>query len=145
MARFHSWPAILFPLKQVKDFKYLGSRMESTERDLKERKALARRALNNLKKIWTSNLSRELKTRIFVAAIETILLCSCEALTAALTKSLDGYYTRMLEVVYNISWQQHITNKELYGDLPKVSEKVAARRLKLAGHCLRHPELLASS
>ncbi len=39
----------------------------------------------------------------------------------------------MLQVVFNISWQQHITNKELYGDLPKVSDKVAARRHKLAG------------
>ena len=38
-----------------------------------------------------------------------------------------------------------ITNKELYGDLPKVLDKVAARRLKLAGHCLRHPELPAFS
>ncbi len=135
------------PLKQVKDFKYLGSRMESTEKDIKERKASAWRALNNLRKIWTSNLSSGLKTRIFIAAIETILLYSCEAwtLTAALTKSLDGCYTRMLRVVFNISWQQHITNKELYGDLPKVSDKVAARRLKLAGHCLRHPELPASS
>ena len=53
------------PLKQVKDFNYLGSRMESTQRDIKERKASAWRAVNNLKKIWTSNLSRGLKTRIF--------------------------------------------------------------------------------
>ena len=43
-------------------------------------------------------------------------------------------------MIFNISWQQQIINKELYGDLPKVSDKVAGRRLKLAGHCLRHPE-----
>ena len=47
--------------------------------------------------------------------------------------------------VWLISWQQHLTNKKLYGNLPKVSDKVAARRLKLAGHCLGHPELPASS
>ncbi len=35
------------PLKQVKDFKYLGSRMESTGRDIKEREAPAWRAFNN--------------------------------------------------------------------------------------------------
>ncbi len=81
-------------LKQVKDFKYLGSRMTSTERDIKERKVSAWRALHNLKNIWTSNLSRVLKTWIFVAAIETILLYSCEAwtLTARLTKLLDVCY-----------------------------------------------------
>ncbi len=78
-----------YPLKQVKDFKYQVSRMESTQKDTKERKASACRALNNLRKIWTSNLSRALKTRIFIAAIETILLYSCEAWTrtTALTVS----------------------------------------------------------
>ena len=88
--------------------------MESTERerDIKARKASAWRALNNLRKIQTSNLSRGLKTQIFVAASKTILLYSCEAwtLTAALIKSVD----------------EHITNKELYSDLPKISDKVAA-------------------
>ena len=44
-----------------------------------------------------------------------------------------------------ISWQQHITNKELYGDASEVSDKVSAWRLKLADQCLRHPELPASS
>ena len=58
------------PLKRVKDFIYLGLRMKRTERDIKEGKALAWRALNNLKKILTS---RRIKTRIFVAAIKTIL------------------------------------------------------------------------
>jgi hypothetical protein len=38
--------------------------------------------------------------------------------------------------VLNISRQQHITNRELYGELPKVTSKIAARRLKLAGHAL---------
>ena len=48
----------------------------------------------------------------------------------------------MLVVVLNISWQQHITNTELYGDLPNVPDKVAARRPKLAGHCLWHQKLI---
>ena len=85
------------PLKQVKDFRYLGTRMESTERHQGEKSSME----------GPQHLTRGLKTRIFVAAIETILLYSCEAwtLTAALTKSLGGGYTRMLQVVFNISWQ----------------------------------------
>ena len=67
------------PIKLLKDFRYLGSRMESTERDIKEREASAWKALNNLKKIWTSNLLRALQNQIFIAAIETKLLYSCEA------------------------------------------------------------------
>ncbi len=61
------------PLKQAKDFKYLGWRMEGTESDIKERETSAWTALNNLK-VWTSNLQRSLITQIFVAAIKTILL-----------------------------------------------------------------------
>ena len=46
---------------------------------------------------------------------------------------------------FDISWKLDVTNKELCGDLPKVSDKVAARRLNLSGHCLRHTELPVSS
>jgi hypothetical protein len=47
----------------------------------------------------------------------------------------------MLRVVLNISWRQHMANEELYGELDRTSNKVAARRMELAGHCYRHPEL----
>ena len=43
----------------------------------------------------------------------------------------------------NVHWSSHTTNEELYNKLPKVSNKVASRRLGLAGHCYRHPELSA--
>ena len=33
-----------------------------------------------------------------------------------------------------------MTNKELYGNLPPAQSKVGFRRLKLAGHYVRHPE-----
>ena len=36
-----------------------------------------------------------------------------------------------------------MTNKELYGDLPKLSCKIRERRLRLAGHCVRHREDIA--
>ena len=44
-----------------------------------------------------------------------------------------------------ISWKQKLTNDELYRELPPVTTKIAERRLKLAGHCIRHPELSASN
>ena len=50
----------------------------------------------------------------------------------------------MLRMVLNISWKQHVTNEELYGDMPKLSCKVRERRLGLAGHCVRHREEIAS-
>ena len=44
----------------------------------------------------------------------------------------------------NVSWKSKIPNKQLYGDLPPVSSKVAYRRLLLAGHCVRHADEEAS-
>ncbi len=44
----------------------------------------------------------------------------------------------------NVSWEQHMTNKILYGELPKISSKIRERRMRTAGHCLRHPEEEAS-
>ena len=37
-----------------------------------------------------------------------------------------------------------VSNAELYGDLPIVSLKVRHRRMRLAGHAIRHPELSLS-
>ena len=82
-------------IKKVLDFKYLGSRMMSSEKDIKVRKVLAWRAMNDMKKIWKLNLTRGLIKRIFTAAIESILMYGCEkwTLTKTMLKSLDGCYT----------------------------------------------------
>ena len=37
-----------------------------------------------------------------------------------------------------------MNNQELYGSLPRVSEKIRVRRLRLAGHCALHNEEIAS-
>ena len=33
-----------------------------------------------------------------------------------------------------------MTNKELYGDLPRITDKIRERRLSFAGHCCRSKE-----
>ena len=132
-------------LEWTDDFKYLGSWVDSSEKDISVRKALAWKALNSMMKIWKSGMRRPLKVRFFVATIESILLYGCESwtLSKAQEKSLDGTYTRMLRKALNVHWTSHTTNHELYGELPLVSDKIASRRLQLAGHCFRHPELSA--
>ena len=119
--------------------------MGSTEKYIAVRKALAWYALNGMDRIWKSNMQTGLKKRFFVACIESILLYGCEAwaMTLELERSLNGTYTRMLRKALNIHWSTHTRNSELYGDLPAVSDKIASRRLQLAGHCYRHPELTA--
>ena len=63
-------------------------------------------------------------------------------LTPKLAKEIDGCYIRMLRAVLNVHWKQHITNKELYGELPKLSDKIRQRRLRFAGHCSRSQQEL---
>ena len=60
----------------------------------------------------------------------------------------DTYRTisnRMLRTALNIHWNQLLTNEQLYGSLPKISEKIRRRRLKLAGHCRRSDGVIAAN
>ena len=99
------------------------------------------------RKIWKSRLFPQLKRRVFVASVESFLLYGCEAwsLTVQMERNIDGIYTRMLRAVLNASWEDHTENVDLYGTLPRVTDKIRARRMGFAGPCVRHPELVASN
>ena len=60
-------------------------------------------------------------------------------------RNIDGIYTRMLRAVLNASWEDHTENVDLYGTLPRVTDKIRARRMGFAGPCVRDPELVASN
>ena len=124
------------------DFKYLGSWINSTERDIKIRKAIAWRTLTSFAKAWKSPLNRMHKVRVFRSTVESVLLYGCEAwtLTSQNIKRLDGCYTRMLRAALNVHWSQRITNKDLYLELPKISQSIRERSLRFAGHCHRRKE-----
>ena len=133
-------------IKSVDDFKYLGSWIDNTYKDIKVRKAQAWVACNRLNKIWKSNLSRNLKTRLFMTTVESVLLYGCEswAMNKTTTKQIDGAYTRLLRSALNISWRDRVSNERLYDSLPKVSTKIKERRMRLCGHCYRHNDEIAS-
>ena len=42
-----------------------------------------------------------------------------------------------LGTVLNVHWQKHITNKDLYGKLPRLSEKIRQKRVRFAGHFIQ--------
>ena len=94
---------------------------------------------NGIHLIWKSDLPRNIKVEFFRATVESVLLYGGETwtLTKSLEQRLDGCYTRLLRAALNISWRQHTTNKELYGDLPRVSTTLRERRLRFSGHCWR--------
>ena len=68
----------------------------------------------------------EVKRRLFVSTVKCVLIYGCEAwaLTVKEEKALDGIYTRMLRMALNVSWEDHMRNTELYGDLPRRSDKI---------------------
>ena len=113
-------------IKQVEDFKYLGSYIASTEHDVNIRLGKAWNALNELDKIWKSNLTDNLKRNFFRAAVETVLLYGSVSwtLTTHLEKKIDGAFTRMLRTAFNRSWKDHPTNVELYGHILPISKSI---------------------
>ena len=116
-------------------------------KDFKVRKALAWSACHKLRKIWTSTLSKRIKISLVIATFESVLLYGAETWTITQTmkkKQFDGCYTRMLRMAFNVSWKQHIPNIQLHGELPLVSAKVQQRRMRLAGHCVRHGDEVAN-
>ena len=46
---------------------------------------------------------------------------------------------------HNITWMDKMTNEDLYGNLPRISNKIRERRLRLPRHCVRHSELEVSN
>ena len=103
-------------------------------------------ACHNLRSIWSSSLKKSIKIHLSLCTVESVLLYNSEtwSLTKQMEKSLDGACTRMLRMALNVSWKQHMTNEQLYGNLPPVTSKIAACHLRLAGHCTCHPEEIAS-
>ena len=99
-------------LKVVDNFKYLGGWMQSSEKDISVRKALAWTACHKLKQIWSSSLNRNIKIRLFLATVESVLLYGSETwtLTKTLEKQLNGTYTRLLRMATNTSWNLRLTN-----------------------------------
>jgi hypothetical protein len=129
-------------IKRVDDFKYLGSQLISSEKDLKHRKKLAWMACLKLKKIWLSKtLSRDMKLKIFQSIVEPVLLYGAQtwSMTETLNDTLDGCYTRLLRYAFSIrvTKDNHVFNKDLFGELDPVSVRLKRLRLRFAGHCHR--------
>ena len=113
-------------LNEVEDFPCLGSHMNSCSKGIIVRIGKARTTLMKLNTIWISILINSIKMNFLQAIVGTVLLYGSNdwTLTQALSKELDGAHTKMLRVVKNITWQQHITNEVLCGGLSNISTAI---------------------
>ena len=132
-------------IKEVSNYKYMGAWISSSEKDFEIIKALAWTVMHKMKRLWTYNMSNQLKIRAFKATVETVLLygSQCWTVDSKLRKRIDGCYTRLLRMAQNIIWKSKTNNEKLYNGLPKVTDIISERMLNLAGHCVRHKEEMA--
>ena len=121
-------------IKKVSDFKYLGSYIQSTEKDMNIRLAKSWAALNKMNAIWKSRLPDRIKRNFFRATVESVLVYGSVSwtLTKALEKRLSGNYTRMLRAILNKSWKDHHTNKEIYANIPDIYTSIRQQRLRFS-------------
>ena len=126
-------------IAEVTDFRYLGSWIMSSQKDFVVRRACAYETANKLWRVWKSGCSRHTKIRVFRATVESVLFYGAETwtLTAQLTSRICGAYTNLLRKALNVPWTDHITNTQLYGDLPRADDIIRHRRLHFAGHAAR--------
>ena len=68
-------------LQVEKDFKYLGSCINSSEKDIKVRNSLKWNALHSMQIIWKSKINVLRKRRLIVATVESVLIYGSEAWT----------------------------------------------------------------
>ena len=74
-------------LENVKEFKYLGSRIASSEHDLNYRKGNAWDAFWKLRTVWLSDTSLNIKINLYKASVLSILMYGCE--TWVLTSKME--------------------------------------------------------
>ena len=121
---------MVFSLKSLDKFTYLGNSISSTENDINMWLPKAWTAIDRLLIIWKSDLSDKIKHNFFQVAVVSILLYNC---------------TRMLRATLNKSWEQHLTKQQLYGHLPPISKTIHMRWTRHVGHCWRSKDKLISN
>jgi hypothetical protein len=132
-------------IKKVEDFKYLGSKVSSTESDFKNRKALAWCAYWKLEKIWKGrHIPPALKGKIFMASVISVLLYGCEAwiVSKELESKINSFATTCYRMWLGMKPVDRIRLDEIY---KKVNQKplieiLRQRQLVWVAHALRRKD-----
>lgn len=131
-------------LKNVASFTYFGIDVADSGKALKARRAKAWGAEKRLHCLFHSDAPPQLKTRIFRATVEQVLLYGIEALTMTekLAKTLNGNYDALLRYALGIHHPEHISTNALRGLTGTVPCRLLAaeRRFRLIGHLVRHQD-----
>jgi len=132
-------------LKEVQDFKYLGTWLMNSVNDFKVRKAAAWTAIRGLNRIWRSKLlDDKTKFNLFQSLIVSILLYNAVTWTVnkTLTRYLNSAYNKLLRYALDITYTpgtRLMTNEQMYvkHHITPITKVLQLRRLTFAGHCYR--------
>ena len=135
-------------LEDVAQFTYLGSRLDNdgdASSDVNVRIGKAAGVFRRLHPVWNRNLvSITTKIKLYMSIVVPTAIYACETWksTARITHLLNVFHQRCLRKLMKISWRDHITNESVLrrAKLRALSDIVAERRLRLAGHILRLPD-----
>ena len=111
-------------LEEVKDFRYLGSIVDThggTEADVKKRISKARVAFNLLRNVWKSKVIGELNKTTLIR--------------------IQTFVNHCLRRILRIHWMDRVSNKVLWDrtHLAQIEIEILKRRWGWLGHTLRKP------
>lgn len=145
MATFHIDETTL---ENVDKFKYLGVTVDKSstlDTELSTRLGIASTTFGRLsKRVWRNNhLTIKTKVRVYEACVLSILLYGAESWPTYRPQEsrISAFHTRSLRSIIGISWEDRMTNEELFqltGSGP-LSSRLKFTRLRWAGHVHRMP------
>ena len=134
------------PVKQVNEFKYLGSIITeegSSEKDIKIRIAIAKTAFGKLKKLLTNiSMNFQLRVRLLQSHVWSTLLYGCEGWTLKkhTVEKLEAAEMWFLRRMFRVPWTARETNEAILnraGMQRSLIKTIRRRQLKFLGHTLR--------
>ena len=139
------------PLEQVENFKYLGQNITpdgKNELEIKTKLAIAKSRFTQMYKVLTTRqISLELRHRLLVCYVFSVILYGCETwtLTKPLMEKIEACEMWFLRKMGNISYKQKITNDEVLrrlGTQRTLLKSIKTRKLSFFGHTKRHNNIM---
>jgi len=131
-------------LKIVRDYIFLGSYLVSELKDMRRRLKRGWEAVRRLAKFWRDpSVRTKVKMLFFSSICQSVFLYSSATwvLDAKMEAALNGCYTRMLRFVKGLSFEDHPTIEDIYGDMPTVVRLIAQRRLAMIGNAFQRKDV----
>ena len=137
-------------LETVDHFKYLGAILTSDgscTAEIRARIASALAAMARLSRIWKSDMSFQIKHKLYKSLVVSSLLYGCEAWTlhAETERRIQAFEFKCLRRLLRISYREHKTNNYVWATVntlvgPQEPLLATVKRRKLAwfGHLTRH-------